>query len=111
MKAKSLHIESEDYKNDKVQDINVLYQGIREDKAYNDQLIARLYENNYLTVQEAGIEKPPFPNEFFILKSTRSSVLAHYSPFRQRFERVDKKNRLRDQATECGTNIFDPCTA
>ena len=49
MKAKSLHIESEDYKNDKVQDINVLYQGIRENKEYSDQLIARLYENNFLT--------------------------------------------------------------
>ena len=91
MKAKSLHIESEDYKNDKVQDINVLYQGIRENKEFSDQLIAQLYENNYLTQEEAAFEKPPFANEFFILKSTRSSVLAHYSSFRQRFERVDKK--------------------
>jgi PhoH-like ATPase len=91
MKAKSLNIESEDYKNDKVQDINVLYQGIRENKDYSDQLIAQLYENNNLTVEEAGIDPLPFANEFFILKSSRSSVLAHYSPFRQRFERVDKK--------------------
>jgi PhoH-like ATPase len=68
-----------------------LHQGIRENKDYNDQLIAQLYENNYLTIEEAGIEKPPFANEFFILKSPRASVLAHYNPFHQRFERVDKK--------------------
>lgn len=91
MKAKSLHIESEDYKNDKVEDINVLYLGIREYKDFDDNLIARLYENNFLTLEESGIEKPPFANEFFILKSPRTSVLAHYNPFHQRFERVDKK--------------------
>ena len=91
MKAKSLHIESEDYKNDKVEDINVLYLGISEDKDFNDTLIAKLYETNFLTLEESGIEKPPFANEFFILKSPRASILAHYNPFHQRFERVDKK--------------------
>lgn len=92
MKAKSLHIDAEDYKNDKVQDINVLYQGIRENREYNDQLIAKLYESNSLLLEESAIDPAPFANEFFILKSNRSSVLAHYSAFRQRFERVDKKN-------------------
>jgi len=91
MKAKSLHIESEDYKNDKVADINVLYLGIRENKDFDDNLIAKLYETNFLTLEESGIEKPPFANEFFILKSPRVSILAHYNPFHQRFERVDKK--------------------
>src|ERR1035437_6234499 len=91
LKAKSLHIESEDYKNDKVEDINVLYLGIRESKDFDDNLIAKLYENNFLTLEESGIEKPPFANEFFILKSPKASILAHYNPFHQRFERVDKK--------------------
>ncbi len=89
MKAKSLHIESEDYRNDKVEDINVLYQGIREIKDFSDDKIAKLYEDRSLPVEEAGIEKQ-FANEFFILKG-RSSVLAHYNPFHNRFERVDKK--------------------
>jgi PhoH-like ATPase len=91
MKAKSLHIESEDYKNDKVSDINVLYLGIREYKDYDDNLIAKLYETNFLTLEESGIDKPPFSNEFFILKSPRASILAHFNPFHQRLERVDKK--------------------
>src|SRR5665647_2573448 len=87
IKAKSLHIEAEDYKNDKVEDIEVLYQGIREIKDYDDQLIARLYETNFLSVEKSGIEKQPFPNEFFILKSPHASVLAHYNTFRTRLER------------------------
>jgi len=91
IKAKSLHIDAEDYKNDKVEDIEVLYQGIREMKDFDDPLIAKLYENNFLSIEESGIEKKPFPNEFFILKSSHASVLAHYNAFRQRLERVDKK--------------------
>ena len=91
IKAKSLHIDAEDYKNDKVEDIEVLYQGIREMKDFDDTLIAKLYENNFLSIGESGIEKKPFPNEFFILKSSHASVLAHYNTFRQRLERVDKK--------------------
>ncbi len=91
MKAKSLHIESEDYRNDKVEDIEVLYQGIREIKEFSDELIGKLYETKAMNFQETGIEKPPFANEFFIMKGSRSSVLAHYNPFRTRLERVDKK--------------------
>ena len=91
MKAKSLHIDSEDYKSDKIHDINVLYQGIRENKAYDDLLIARLFENNFLLPEESNIELPPFANEFFILKGQKSSALAHYNGFHKRFERVDKK--------------------
>ncbi len=91
MKAKSLHIDSEDYRNDKVEDINVLYQGIREMKDFSDNLIGQLYDSKSMTVEEAGISNPPFPNEFFIMKGSRSSVLAHYNPFHTRLERVDKK--------------------
>ena len=63
MKAKSLHIESEDYKNDKITDVNVLYEGIRELNNYDDELIAKLYDNKSLTLEEAGIGDTPFANE------------------------------------------------
>ena len=91
MKAKSLQIESEDYKTDKVTDINVLNLGIREYKDFDDNLIEKLYDQNILSLEESGIDKPPFANEFFILKSAKASILAYYNPFHRQFERVDKK--------------------
>jgi len=91
MKAKSLQIESEDYKTDKVADISILNLGIREYKDFDDNLIAKLYEQGYLSVEELGIENPPFANEFFIIKSTKSSILACYNAFHHRMEKVDKK--------------------
>ena len=75
MKAKSLQIESEDYKNDKVSDINVLYLGIREYKDYDDNLIAKLYENSFLTIEESGIDKPRFLMNFSFLKAQGPAFL------------------------------------
>jgi PhoH-like ATPase len=91
MKAKSLQIESEDYKTDKIPDISILDLGIREYKDFDDDLIARLYNQGYLSVEELGIDPKPFANEFFIIKSAKSSILACYNPFRKCMERVDKK--------------------
>lgn len=90
MKAKSLHIESEDYKNDKISDVNVLYEGIREMNEYDDELIGKLYDNKSLTLEEAQIGESPFANEYLILKGNRSSALAHYDPFSKTIRRVDK---------------------
>lgn len=91
MKAKSLHIDSEDYKNDKVTDINVLHQGIREVHDIDDSVIGKLYETGVIDLASLELNAPPLSNEFFILKGTRSSVLAHYNPFLKQFNRVDKK--------------------
>lgn len=91
MKAKSLEIDSEDYKTDKVTDISFLDLGVREYRDFDDDLIARLYEQGHLTVEELGIDPRPFPNEFFIIKSAKSSILACYNPFHQKVEKVDKK--------------------
>ena len=91
MKAKSLGIESEDYKTDKVTDISFLNLGVREYRDFDENLIAKLYEQGYLSLEEMGIDNLPFANEFFIIKSSSSSILACYSAFRKRLERVDKK--------------------
>jgi PhoH-like ATPase len=91
MKAKSLQIDAEDYKTDKVADISFLDLGVREYKDFDDNLIAKLYEQGHLTIEEMGIDPQPFANEFFIIKSSKSSILACYNPFLQRMEKVDKK--------------------
>lgn len=91
MKAKSLNIEAEDYRNDKISDVSVLYQGIRVVLDFNDELISTLYGEGRISVEEAEFAEPPVPNEFFILKGTTSSVLAHYNPLNKKIERIDKK--------------------
>ncbi len=91
MKAKSLQVDSEDYKTDKVTDISFLDLAVREYKDFDDNLIAKLYEEGHLTVEEMGIDPQPFANEFFIIKSSKSSILACYNPFSKCMEKVDKK--------------------
>lgn len=91
MKAKSLEVDSEDYKTDKITDISFLDLGVREYRDFDDDLIAKLYEQGHLTVEELGIDPRPFANEFFIIKSAKSSILACYNSFHQSVEKVDKK--------------------
>lgn len=91
MKAKALGIEVEDYITDKVVDINLFakeqdtYEGIDAD------LIDKVY------ALPEGVDTSFFdfkdkldPNDCFILKSERNSVLARYNPFTDKIKKVDK---------------------
>ena len=80
MKAKSLGIQAEDYKTDKVTDINVLEKTITTFENFNDHLIEVLYEQNWIALEELKQESKPDSNECFILKGNNSSVLARFDP-------------------------------
>lgn len=90
MKAKSLGIDSEDYKNDKVTNIEVFEKGVNIKDNCNDTIIATLYENKYLAAQEVDFETPPLPNDYFIFKGHNTSALVRYNGEAKRLERVDK---------------------
>ena len=91
MKARSLGIEVEDYITDKVINVDIL-------KRAQD-----IYENidpdliDKMIACPVGIDADLFdiksklePNECFILKSVRNSVLARYNPFTNKFKKVEK---------------------
>ena len=89
MKAKSLHIDAEDYKNDKVSDDIILHKGIREIDNFSDEIITKLYENTTISVDTAQIKEAE-SNEYFILKGNTSTVLARFDPIKQEIVRVEK---------------------
>ncbi len=91
MKAKSLGIMSADYENDKIKDPQVFEKSIIELEAFNDELIDKLYGDGSFPVENAKFETIPTPNEYFIIKGNKSSVLARYDNVSHRIVRVEKK--------------------
>ncbi|BAX79375.1 PhoH family protein [Labilibaculum antarcticum] len=94
MKAKSLGIPAEDYKNDQVQDLDdVIRLGITTLENFDDEKISSLYNSNEgITEEEFGFDKTITGHEYFILKSNSSSVLAHFDPITKTISRVEKPN-------------------
>jgi len=90
LKAKSLGIQSQDYESDKVTDIEPLNRNIEVHENMDADLIDRLYRDEEgVPAGEFGLQN--FSHQYFILKSDRSSALAHYDPYDKVFTRVEKK--------------------
>ena len=95
MKARALGIVAEDYISDKVTNIHIFEQGEETIEGINPDLIDKIY------AQPAGVDFDDFdfdtqikPNQCFILKSGRNSVLARYNPFTQKIKKIDKENNF-----------------
>lgn len=95
MKARSLGIPAEDYINDKVIDIDVFGKGEQVFEGINPDLIDKIYAQPMgVDIDEFSFESPIAPNDSFVLKSERNSVLARYNTFTQKIIRVDKENNF-----------------
>lgn len=91
MKAKSLGIQAQDYETDKVANIDDLYKGITTLESLDNDLISKLYKNHDgIPVKEFTQIEKPRPHQYFILKSDKSSALAHYNPVNDHINRVEK---------------------
>ncbi len=89
MKAKSLGILAQDYKNDQIADIDKIHKDIETVENINDQLISRFYESHEgVPIEEFKIA--PLPHQYFILKGLKTSALAHYDPNSKTLQRVEK---------------------
>ena len=91
MKAKSVGIQSEDYKTDNVTDEKVLDKSITTFDNFNDDIIDKLYETGSFNPDEEKWGYEAEANECFIMKGTKSSVLAKYDAAIKRVFRVEKK--------------------
>ena len=89
IKARALNLNAEDYETGKVQNVNNLYTGndILED--VSPEAIDQLYDHGYCD-STAVLDEPPTDNHYFVLKSFKNSILAHFNPTRKKIERVDK---------------------
>jgi len=91
LKAKSIGILAQDYKNDKIANIDELYKGIQVMESMNSKLISNLYEQyDGVPVSKFKFPVTPAAHQYFIMKNGKSSALAHYDPFNELIDRVEK---------------------
>lgn len=92
MKARSIGLMAEDYINDKVADVFLFEKQHRTFSGIDASLIDRLYSGNEgVSLEEFNLEENIKPNECFILKNGKKSVLARYNPFLNKVVRIDKQ--------------------
>jgi PhoH-like ATPase len=90
MKAKSLGLVAQDYKNDKVETFEKLYTGKRLVGDMPSELVDRFYREGRVAAVDVGQVDHPRPNENFVLRNGSKSVLATYRAGDQMFSRVEK---------------------
>jgi PhoH-like ATPase len=92
MKALSLGIEAEDYINDKVTNINIFEKNHETYNHISPDIIERLYSNEgSVPVDSLDFAADIEPQDCFILKSNRSSVLVRYNQETGLVKRVEKE--------------------
>ncbi len=93
MKAKSIGIQAKDYEKGQIKDIDILNKSIEIIENIDNDIINRLYkEYKGIPVEEIKIKQELVANEYYILKSTTSSVLTHYNSAEKLMERVEKQS-------------------
>lgn len=91
MKALSLGLPAEDYINDKVTNINIFDKNHETYSDISSDIIDRLYNSpEGISVEEFDFKSDIEPQDCFVLKSARSSVLARYIPQTGIIRRVEK---------------------
>lgn len=91
MKARSLGIEVEDYFNDKVVNVDIFERAQDTYDGIDGDLIDQMYASpEGVDADLFDIKSKLQPNECFILKSVRNSILARYNPFTNKFKKVEK---------------------
>ncbi len=89
IKAKSLNILAEDYETGKIQQVDELYTGKTEVDKVKATIINKLYESGECAVKEFTKQKL-VPNQYFVLKNDKQSVLARYDAESEKLIRIQK---------------------
>ena len=92
LKAKSLNLIAEDYETGKIKNVSTLHTGktVVEDVA--TESINDLYDQGHCQPKSILKKTKPISNDYFILRSPKNSVLAHYNPQSDCIEKVEKKS-------------------
>ena len=89
LKARSLSIVAEDYKTDKVKDIDHIHNGTRLIENINSTEIDLIYDVNKVKIENIKSVQSPEPNENFIIRNGKKSVLAVFDSFENTINRID----------------------
>ncbi len=91
MKARSIGLLCEDYITDKVINVDVFDKSNEVFEGIDPSLIDRIYaEREGVDIDQLEFRQLLHPNDCFVLKSDRNSVLARYNPFTHVVQRVRK---------------------
>jgi PhoH-like ATPase len=90
IKAKALNIQAEDFQTGKIKNVDTLYTGKARIENLDSGVIDSIYQNGYCDKEDLGLDEIR-PHQYFILKSSKSSVLGYYNPVMDRIERIDKQ--------------------
>ena len=95
MKARSLGLLVEDYITDKVVNIDAFSEKELVIEGVDADLIDRLYNTPQgIDVDEFNLDEHLEPNQCFVLKSHRNTILARNNPFTLKIVKVDKKSNF-----------------
>ena len=91
MKGRSLGIEVEDYITDKVVNVDIFERAQEVYENVDPDLIDKIYATPEGVIADLLDFKVTLePNDCFILRSVRNSVLARYNPYTEKIKKVDK---------------------
>ena len=91
MKAKSLAINAEDYKTDKVVNLDIMQKCIEIVENFPEEYITKLYNApEGIPVSQFKLNFKPLAHQYFVFRNNSLSVLAHYEPLKKVLERVEK---------------------
>ncbi|NOR88601.1 MAG: ribonuclease [Bacteroidales bacterium] len=91
IKAKALNIYADDFQTGKIKNVDSLYTGKALLENVDAAIIDKIYKNGSCPIEDLNFEDIR-PHQYFILKSTKSSVLGYYNPIDQQIERIDKQS-------------------
>jgi PhoH-like ATPase len=91
MKAKSLAINAEDYKTDKVVNLDIMQKCIEIVENFPEEYITKLYNApEGIPVSQFKLNFKPLAHQYFVFRNNSLSVLAHYEPVKKVLDRVEK---------------------
>lgn len=92
MKARAIGLIAEDYINDKVPDIFLFERQHKTFENIDSALIDELYAHQEgVDLDSFNLDSPVNPNECFVMKNGKKSVLARYNPFTNKIKKIDKQ--------------------
>jgi PhoH-like ATPase len=92
MKARAIGLVAEDYINDKVPDVFLFERQHKTFKDIESSLIDELYASQAgVDLDRFNLEAPVNPNECFVMKNGKKSVLSRYDPFNKKIKKIDKQ--------------------
>lgn len=90
LKAKALDLAAEDYRFGKVKNLDDIYTGKSVVSGISSEIIDRFYQEGFCLPEDVGLIDP-VPNQYFILRNGKDSVMAFYNAFEGRMEKVEKR--------------------